>query len=43
MYQAGWTPLMIAVSAGHTQVVKLLLEKGKADPNVENDSGQSCL
>lgn len=34
---------MIAVSAGHTSIVQLLLEKGQADPNYENDSGQSSL
>lgn len=40
--KAGWTPLMIAVSTGHTDVVELLL-KNKADPNLENDSGQYAL
>ncbi|KAI8048050.1 ankyrin repeat-containing domain protein [Gilbertella persicaria] len=40
--EAGWTPLLIAVSAGHTDVVKLLLEKG-ADPSLENETSQSVL
>eukprot|EP00794_Sanderia_malayensis_P008928 gene8928-9880_t len=39
---AGWTPLMIAVSAGHEKLVLKLLEK-KADVHVCNYTGQSVL
>ncbi|CEP09250.1 hypothetical protein [Parasitella parasitica] len=39
---AQWTPLMIAVSAGHLEVVKILLQN-QADPALENDTKQTAL
>ncbi|WFD32204.1 putative ankyrin-repeat protein [Malassezia sp. CBS 17886] len=39
---SGWTPLMIAASAGAPQVVALLLEHG-ADPSVGNNRRQTAL
>ncbi|KAL4095549.1 hypothetical protein PRIC1_008923 [Phytophthora ramorum] len=39
---AGWTPLMSAASAGHGNIVGLLLSKG-ADANVPNENGQIPL
>ncbi|KAJ8571323.1 hypothetical protein ON010_g5513 [Phytophthora cinnamomi] len=39
---AGWTPLMSAASAGHGDVVGLLLSKG-ADANLANENGQIPL
>ncbi|KAL4169511.1 hypothetical protein KRP22_010430 [Phytophthora ramorum] len=40
--EAGWTPLMSAASAGHGNIVGLLLSKG-ADANVPNENGQIPL
>lgn len=42
MLQSNWTPLMIAASAGHEQVVSLLLAKG-AQVNAVNNTGQCSL
>lgn len=39
----GVAPLTIAVANGHLDVVKLLLEMGWADPNYEDDSGNTPL
>ncbi|KAE8878125.1 hypothetical protein PF005_g14068 [Phytophthora fragariae] len=39
---AGWTPLMSAASAGHGDIVGLLLSKG-ADANLANENGQIPL
>lgn len=39
---AGWTPLMSAASAGHGDVVGLLLSKG-ANANLPNENGQIPL
>ncbi|GMF19216.1 unnamed protein product [Phytophthora lilii] len=39
---AGWTPLMSAASAGHGDIVGLLLSKG-ADANLPNENGQIPL
>ena len=41
-FQMGWTPLMIASSAGREQVVRLLIGRG-ASINVQNDGGHSAL
>ncbi|KAI7890678.1 prosome, macropain 26S subunit, non-ATPase, 10, isoform CRA_c [Mucor mucedo] len=38
---AGWTPLMIAVAAGHEDVVKLLLPQ--SDVNHQNESNHTAL
>ncbi|XP_066952129.1 26S proteasome non-ATPase regulatory subunit 10-like isoform X2 [Macrobrachium rosenbergii] len=38
----GWTPLLIASSAGHAQVVRLLIGRG-AHLNAQNDGGHSAL
>lgn len=40
--QMNWTPLMIASSAGRSDVVSLLLEYG-ASANAQNSTGQSAL
>src|SRR4051812_41260445 len=40
--KTGWTPLMIAAAEGHTDIVKLLLEKG-ADANARNSYGRTSL
>lgn len=37
------TPLILAASAGRTEVVKLLIEKGKADINHKTSQGHSAL
>ena len=37
-----WTPLWIACAAGHSDVVKVLLEKG-ADARIKSDVGRTCL
>ncbi|KAF4322960.1 hypothetical protein BBO99_00001069 [Phytophthora kernoviae] len=39
---SGWTPLMSAASAGHGDIVGLLLSKG-ADANLANENGQIPL
>lgn len=42
MDQLGWTPLMIAVSGGHLDIAKVLIERG-AEVNHSNDNGQIAL
>lgn len=42
MLQSNWTPLMIAVSAGKTDIVKYLIAKG-AQVNAVNNNGQCPL
>ena len=37
------TPLMIAASNEHLQVVKYLIEQGEADPNIANRYGWNAL
>ena len=39
---AGWTPLIIASSAGHMDIVQMLIEKG-AKVNEVTDEGRSPL
>ena len=45
-YDEGWdeeqTALMIAAVKGHTEIVRLLLDRG-ADPNIQDDQGQTAL
>nr|VZI50428.1 unnamed protein product [Spirometra erinaceieuropaei] len=41
--ESGWTPLMIAVSAGRDDVAEYLLKFCSADPNAINSTGQSPL
>ena len=36
------TPLLLAVSQGHTSILELLVAKG-ADVNVEDEDGDTCL
>ena len=36
------TPLLLAVSQGHTGLIELLVSKG-ADVNVEDEDGDTCL
>jgi ankyrin repeat protein len=38
----GWTALMRAANNGHSEALKLLLDKG-ADPNLRNSAGQTAL
>lgn len=40
--EQGWTPLMIASSAGHLTIVKKLIAH-KCDVNAQNDNGQTSL
>lgn len=40
--QCGWTPLMIAASAGREQVVRLMIGRG-ANINTRNNGGHSAL
>lgn len=40
--KVGWTPLMIAVSAGHKEIAEYLVSKG-ADINAVTDAGLSAL
>ena len=40
--QSNWTPMMIAASAGHTQIVKMLIGHG-AQVNAVNCNGQCSL
>jgi ankyrin repeat protein len=40
--KTGWTPLMMACSAGHNETVKLLVEM-KCDVNAKNINGQTSL
>lgn len=42
-YQSGWTPLMIAVSAGREDVAKFLINEENVDVNVVNSTGQCSL
>lgn len=39
---SGWTPLVLASSAGHLEVVKLLLGKG-ANVDAKTDSSRTAL
>ena len=41
--QDGVTALMRAVQGGHTDVVRLLLEEGAADPNLQTNAGGTAL
>lgn len=42
LFQVGWTPLMIGVSAGRVEAVSLLFERG-CDVNVVNSTGQTPM
>ena len=42
VYQSNWTPMMISTSAGHIQIVKMLIGQG-AMINVVNCTGQCSL
>ena len=41
--QAQWTPLHIATSAGHLDIVLLLLDTGLVDVNAVNGQEQTAL
>ena len=41
--QVGWTPLIIASSAGHTDIVTYLLQLNSVDVNAVNSTGQTAL
>ena len=41
--QLGWTPLMIAVSTGHLDIVQMLLKTNKVDVEESNSSGARPL
>ena len=42
LFQTGWTPLMIAASAGRDQIVSILITCG-AQVNAVNQTGQCAL
>ena len=42
LLQSGWTPLIIASSAGHENIVKSLLQRD-ANPNKATATGQTAL
>jgi len=42
LFQAGWTPLMIAASAGRHQIMSILITCG-AQVNAVNQTGQCAL
>merc|ERR550539_1425561 len=41
--ELGYTPLHQAAQQGHSQIVNLLLETGKASPNTVSNNGQTAL
>lgn len=43
LFQLGWTPLMIAVSTGHIEIVRMLLQTNKVDIEQSNSSGARPL
>lgn len=43
VFQLGWTPLIIAVSTGHLDIVRMLLKTRKVDIEQSNSSGARPL
>merc|ERR1712227_1201694 len=41
--ELGYTPLHQAAQQGHSQIVNLLLETGRASPNTVSNNGQTAL
>ncbi len=42
-YGDEYTPLMLAASNEHVQLVQYLIEQGEADPNIANSDGRNAL
>ena len=41
--EEGWSPLHAAVSQGHTNLVKVMVEKYGAKLNIQNENGTTAL